>query len=157
MVTTNLERFFKSSRTKKAKLLESKLRFFLKIWELLTGEYLCGMCSRSTFLRELPGEFRDFDADDERGGSGVPLCTQCLGTNKFKKTLEFQKLQEEARKIRSDSFTLQIKASEERKWNEASKAQLRKYNARLSEIAKEALGQIKYPTRGCLAKILQKD
>jgi hypothetical protein len=154
-LTMDWSLFFNKLETKKAKWFYSKAgRILLETLGFITGEYICGSCNISRFIRERPGEFRDFDADHEQGGDGVPLCSGCLGTGKFQKTTEFKKLQEEISRIRKESFALQMKASQEKKWDEAYKKKLKDLNNQLSAVAKRGLELIRYPSKGCLAKEL---
>lgn len=151
-ITTNW--LFDNTRkleTKKAKWQYSKVgRFFLKILEIIQGEYFCDRCNMSLIVREIPGEFKDFDADDNQGGIGIPLCSGCLGTGKVKEAPEFQKLRKEVSGIRGYNLSLQINAAKIPDW----KKQVQANNKRLIEIAKRGLELIKYPSKGCLAREL---
>ncbi|EKE11186.1 MAG: hypothetical protein ACD_15C00133G0037 [uncultured bacterium] len=151
------ETFFQSFRTKKAMLLGSRWRHLTRFLEWFTGEHICDKCNMSTLVSEYPGEFRDWDADDEWGGDGTPLCTRCLGTGKYRKDEFFKDLQERAGIIRSDNFQavrdylIDRGISSEEYWEK-----IRRNNKALYEISQQALGRLKYPDKRCLAIELQK-
>lgn len=147
--------FFKQFETGKARTMHSWVRYLVWIHELVTGEHVCTKCNMSTLVREYPGEFRDFDADPDQGGDGVPLCTICVGTGKFKKDSKFKKLQEAAKEAREDSYRLLGQVIENDNW-QWYYGEIRKVNVRLMDCAREALAQIKYPAKNCLATLLAK-
>ena len=142
--------FFEKIETNKLRLLQSRWgMFLLGIYEILTGEKICRKCNRCEWLRELPGEFRDFDADDEFGADGIPLCT-----GKYQKTPEFKKLQKIAEDTRNKNYELTGKFMESLDSPEY-RSGVREVNAQLKKIAVEALGLIKRPAKYCLGQHLK--
>lgn len=149
-ITDQLSSFFKACETEKAKMLHDNVKKFIQqIIGFVVGEYICDRCGMSTLIPEIPGEFLDFDADHDRGGDGIPLCSGCLGTGKVIKSKRFKKLSKEVSKIRSKSLGIQINKAKQ-PWADV-RNQVDEINNRLIEIAKEGLAQVRYPVKGCLA------
>lgn len=113
----------------------------------MTGER-CNKCCRSSIMIEIPGQFRDSDADDLCGSVGIPLCNKCLGTGRYiTDNEEFLRLQKEVAGIRLKSFEIQLGAKSNKRWRN----EVADLNLRLKEIALRSLDMIEKPSRNCLA------
>ncbi|KKQ53494.1 MAG: hypothetical protein US70_C0003G0037 [Parcubacteria group bacterium GW2011_GWD2_38_11] len=107
----------------------------------------CGMCAQSNIVREISGQFRDFDADEIHGTCGVPLCSKCIGTGRYLDTPEFLALSKEVSRIRSQNLSIQMKAKENKNW----RIEVEANNELLVEIARKALEIVGGPVENCLA------
>jgi hypothetical protein len=122
----------------------------------------CATDSSVKLLYEIPGKFLDFDADPERGGDGIPLCSNCLGTGRVINNSQFIDMQKEVSLIRSATFRQYVNEEkfpieqwqEEFRINRAPK--VKENNLRLVEIAKAALLLVAEPVKGCFALELAK-
>ena len=147
--------FFRQFETDKARLMRFWLtREMVHISEFISGEYVCTRCNMSTLVPELPGEFKDFDADPDRGGDGIAICKKCVGTGKYKKTKEFKQLQQEAEEARNESSRLFGELCQNKDWP-WYKGEIRKVNDRMIEISRKALLLVT-PTKNCLASEIAK-
>lgn len=118
-------------------------------------EKTCTQCNQSALIRELPGQFRDFDADKElHGTTGLSLCSSCLGTGKIINSPEFQALSKEISKIRSNNLGIQMQLAKKEVTLQKCLEAVVKNNQRLREIARRGLELVKNPIEGCYAKTI---
>jgi hypothetical protein len=111
-------------------------------------EHDCTQCAQSVIVPEIPGQYRDFDADMELHGTvGIPLCSSCLGTGRSIASVEFSTLKHQVSMIRTANLGIQAKAAENSGW----RIQVEANNERLVEIARRALEIVKQPNKKCLA------
>lgn len=110
-------------------------------------EYDCTQCAQSSILREIPGQFRDFDADEIHGTCGIPLCSKCIGTGRRIEAAEFLALSKEVSKLRSSNSGIQYNAAGNKNW----RIQVEANNELLVELARKALEIVRQPVRNCLA------